>query len=125
MANDLTEELRVLVSAEVDKAIKGLKDVDNSTKKTESNFKLLGKTISAAFVAKEIINFGKQSALAFEESQRNISVLNATLQATGANAWTSSKEIQDMASSLQSLTNYDDDSIIKMQTVLLGFKNIT
>lgn len=125
MENELTEELRVLVSAEVDKAIKGLKDVDNSTKKTESNFKLLGKTISAAFVAKEIINFGKQSALAFEESQRNISVLNATLQATGANAWTSSKEIQDMASSLQSLTNYDDDSIIKMQTVLLGFKNIT
>lgn len=125
MENELTEELRVLVSAEVDKAIKGLKDVDNSTKKTESNFKLLGKTISAVFVAKEIINFGKQSALAFEESQRNISVLNATLQATGANAWTSSKEIQDMASSLQSLTNYDDDSIIKMQTVLLGFKNIT
>ena len=124
MAQQLTEELKVFVTAEVDKAIKGLKDVDKQTKTAQTSFKVLGKTITAAFLAKEIINFSKQSVLAWENQKQAVAVLNSTITATGANAWTSSKQLQEMASSLQKITNYGDETVIQMQSVLLGFKNI-
>lgn len=124
MAQQLTEELKVFVTAEVDKAIRGLKDVDKQTKAAESSFKVLGKTITAAFLAKEIVNFSKQSVLAWENQRQAVAVLNSTIAATGASAWTSSRQLQEMASSLQQITNYGDETIIQMQSVLLGFKNI-
>lgn len=124
MAQQLTEELKVFVTAEVDKAIKGLKDVDKQTKTAQTSFKVLGKTITAAFLAKEIVNFSKQSVLAWENQKQAVAVLNSTITATGANAWTSSKQLQEMASSLQKITNYGDETVIQMQSVLLGFKNI-
>ena len=124
MAQELTEELKVFVTAEVDKAIRGLKDVDKQTKAAESSFKVLGKTISAAFVAREIVRFSRESVAAWETQKQVVEVLNATLQATGATAWISSKQLQEMASSLQKITNYGDETIIQMQSVLLGFKNI-
>ena len=124
MAQELTEELKVFVTAEVDKAIRGLKDVDKQTKVAESSFKVLGKTISAAFVAREIVRFSRESVAAWETQKQVVEVLNATLQATGATAWTSSRQLQEMASSLQQITNYGDETIIQMQSVLLGFKNI-
>lgn len=124
MAQELTEELKVFVTAEVDKAIRGLKDVDKQTKVAESSFKVLGKTITAAFLAKEIVNFSKQSVLAWENQRQAVAVLNSTIAATGASAWTSSRQLQEMASSLQQITNYGDETIIQMQSVLLGFKNI-
>ena len=124
MAQELTEELKVFVTAEVDKAIRGLKDVDKQTKAAESSFKILGKTITATFLAKEIISFSKQSVDAWENQRQAVAVLNSTIAATGASAWTSSKQLQEMASSLQQITNYGDETIIQMQSVLLGFKNI-
>ena len=42
---DINEELRVLVTAEVDKAIKNLKSVDKQTGATEKMFKSLGSAI--------------------------------------------------------------------------------
>lgn len=124
MAQELTEELKVLVSAEVNNAIRNLKEVDKQTKATESSFKVLGKTISAAFVAREIVRFSRESVVAWETQKQAVDVLNATLTATGATAWTSSRQLQEMASSLQQITNYGDETIIQMQSVLLGFKNI-
>lgn len=124
MAQELTEELKVFVTAEVNNAISNLQKVDKQTKAAESSFKVLGKTISAAFIATEIIKFSKQSIAAWETQNQAVEVLNASLQATGATAWTSSKQLQEMASSLQKITNYGDETIIQMQSVLLGFKNI-
>ena len=124
MAQDLTEELKVFVTAEVNNAISNLQKVDKQTKAAESSFKVLGKTISAAFIATEIIKFSKQSIAAWVTQNQAVEILNASLQATGATAWTSSKQLQEMASSLQKITNYGDETIIQMQSVLLGFKNI-
>ena len=120
----LTEEMKVLVTAEVDKAIKNLKNVDKQTNILEEKFKKLGKSISAAFIAKTILDFSKASIAAYEQQNTEINVLNATIKATGATAWTSSKQLQDMADSLQKVTNYSGGSIQQMQAVLLGFKNI-
>lgn len=56
--------------------------------------------------------------------EKAVAILNSTLRATGASAWTSSAQLQAMASKLQDVTGYADDVIISMQGVLLGFKNI-
>lgn len=121
---ELTEELKVLITAEVDKAVKNLKQVDTKTSETEKLFKKLGSTIASTFTVKAIVGFASESVQAYQKAQSTLNVLNQTIQSTGASAWTSSKELQQMATDLQAITNYGDDEIQTMQSVLLGFKNI-
>lgn len=122
---DINEELRVLVTAEVDKAIKNLKTVDKQTGATEKMFKQLGGAIGAAFSVKAIIDFGKACLEQFREDNQAAAILKSTLEATGATAWTTFKELEEMASGLQQKTNFAAGSIESMQSVLLGFRNIT
>lgn len=122
---DITEELRVLVTAEVDKAVKNLNQLDQKTQKTTSDFETLGKAIGAAFLAKEIIDFGKESVRASEDARQKFSLLKTTIDTTGAAAWTSIDAMAQMSKELSDATNYSVSEIQSMQTVLLGFKNIT
>lgn len=122
---DITEELRVLVTAEVDKAVKNLNQLDQKTQKTTSDFETLGKAIGAAFLAKEVIDFGKASVRASEDARQKVSLLKTTIEATGAAAWTSIDAMAQMSKELSDATNYSVSEIQSMQTVLLGFKNIT
>ena len=121
---EITEELRVLVTAEVEKAIKNLKKVDGQTETTGKMFKALGKTIASAFSTKAMLDFAVKSVQAYNTQKEAVNVLGTVIKSTGAAAWTSSEELERMAQSLQSLTNYGDETIISMQSVLLGFKNI-
>ncbi len=122
---DITEELRVLVTAEVDKAVKNLNQLDQKTQKTTSDFETLGKAIGAAFLAKEVIDFGKASVRASEDARQKVSLLETTIEATGAAAWTSIDAMVQMSKEFSDATNYSVSEIQSMQTVLLGFKNIT
>ena len=122
---DITEELRVLVTAEVDKAVKNLTQLDQKTQKTTSDFETLGKAIGAAFLAKEVIDFGKASVRASEDARQKFSLLKTTIDTTGAAAWTSIDAMAQMSKELSDATNYSVSEIQSMQTVLLGFKNIT
>ena len=56
--------------------------------------------------------------------QEAVTQLNATLASTGEVAGWSSKELQDMAAQLQTVTAYGDEAIIKMQSVLLTFTKV-
>lgn len=121
---EITDELKVLVTAEVEKAVKNIKSIDDTAKKTENTFKTLGSTIAQVFAAKEIISFGSESLSLWREQKKQLNVLASTLKATGADAWTSAEQIAEMAGSLQNLTNYGDEAIIAMNNILLGFRNI-
>lgn len=124
MNQELTEELRVLVTAEVDKAVKALQGVDKKTKETEKLFKSLGGAIGAAFSAKAMLDFARSASEAWRKQREAVNVLNSVIAATGAAAWTSGAELTDMAAALQKVTNYGDEAVISMQGVLLGFRNI-
>ena len=121
---DINEELRVLVTAEVDKAIKNLKSVDRQTDATEKMFKQLGGAIGAAFTVKAVVDFGKACVDQYRENNQAASILKSTLESTGATAWTTFKDLENMASGLQQKTNFAASSIESMQSVLLGFRNI-
>ncbi len=125
MQGAITDELRVLVTAEVDKAIRSLKSVDSKTSETEKLFKSLGGAITGAFSIKAVSDFARKSAEAWRVQKEAVSVMNQVLKSTGAEAWTSSAELKEMAASLQQVTNYGDETIVSMQGVLLGFRNIT
>ena len=122
---DINEELRVLVTAEVDKAIKNLKSVDKQTDETEKMFKKLGGAIGVAFSVKAVVDFGRACADQYRENNQAASILKSTLESTGATAWTTFKDLENMASGLQQKTNFAASSIESMQSVLLGFRNIT
>jgi hypothetical protein len=58
------------------------------------------------------------------ESEKAQAILNSTIAATGANAWTSRSKLNEYANQMAKVTLFEDDAITSMQTVLLGFKNI-
>ena len=124
MQGAITDELKVLVTAEVDKAIKELKSVDSKTSETERLFKSLGRAIASAFSIRSVSDFARKSAEAWRVQKEAVSVMNQVLKSTGAEAWTSSAELREMAASLQQVTNYGDETITSMHGVLLGFRNI-
>lgn len=122
---EITEELRVLVTAEVDKAIKNLNQLDRKTEKTSSDFEKLGKAIGSALLVKAAVDFGKASVRAAEDAKQKFSLLKTTVETTGAATWTTAEALEEMAKQFSSSTDYTVSEIESMQTVLLGFKNIT
>ena len=122
---ELTDELKVLVTAEVERAVSNMKKLDKQTKSTSDLFKTLGKRISDALAIKSLVKFTAQSFSAYNSQKQVLAVLSSTVKATGANAWTSAEQLNSMADSLEKVTNFDGKSIMQMQSVLLGFKNIS
>lgn len=122
---EITEELRVLVTAEVDKAIKNLNQLDRKTEKTSSDFEKLGKAIGSALLVKAAVDFGKASVRAAEDAKQKFSLLKTTVETTGAATWTTAEALEEMAKQFSSSTDYTVSEIESMQTVLLGFRNIT
>jgi hypothetical protein len=47
-----------------------------------------------------------------------------TLKTTGAAAWTTFEHMEELSGSLQKLTKFGDETVLSMETVLLGFRNI-
>lgn len=67
--------------------------------------------------------FAKVSSI-FIEQEKQQNKLQAVLKATGFAAGFSRKELEDMASGLQKVTTFGDESILSMQSVLATFKNV-
>ena len=121
---EMTDELRVLVTAEVDKAISNLDNLDKKTNETENSFRKLGEVIASAALTKAVISFGQESVAAAEDAAKSMRLLASTVEATGAGAWTSADALHQMAVEFRDMTGIDNGKIESMQTVLLGFKNI-
>ena len=126
------DELKILVTAEVAKAVSDLDKTEKQTNKTSSAFAKLrdfmqgpvaaGKQVVQIFQQIKAVSDKMEAAFAVQE--QSVAILNSTLKATGGAAGFTSEEIQSMASEFQSMTKYGDETTISMQNVLLGFKNI-
>ncbi len=107
-------------------AAKSAKDMGSSTggiDKLQKSFMGLGKTIAALGVASLGLAFAKMIK---ETNAQDAAMaqLNATLKSTGGAAGKTAEQLSATASSLQKMSTYADDSIIKMQGLLLKFTNI-
>lgn len=72
----------------------------------------------------QVIAVGADLVASYKVQEQAVSNLNAVLAATGGTVGLTSQELQDMASSLQSVTTFGDEAIIGMNAVLLGFRSI-
>lgn len=110
----------------------GIKKAESETQKFSSSLsgvtKLLKSTFALAGISvgtKAIVNFGKEAVKSAESANRTLNILNNTLKVTGASAWTTSEDLVKMSEEIAYSTNYTVGEIQDMQSVLLGFKNIT
>lgn len=110
----------------------GIKKAESATQKFSSSLsgvtKLLKSTFAIAGISvgtKAIVNFGKEAVKSAESANRTLNILNNTLKVTGASAWTTSEDLVKMSEEIAYSTNYTVGEIQDMQSVLLGFKNIT
>lgn len=124
--------VKAIISADTKNFDKGMKDAQNSANSLSKTFSNLQSTINNVFKfagiavgTKALFDFGKKAVSAADDANRHFKMLESTIKVTGASSWTSSKDLENMAKSYAKSTNYSVTEVEKMQTVLLGFKNIS
>ena len=118
----MTTEAKIKISGDPKEANAAFKEVGKSADNLNQHLGTIAKTsglISAALTGAIGI-----SIAAFRTQEQVVIQQNAILKATGFAAGLTSKELQNMASSLQSVTTYGDEVIIGGQNLLLTFKEI-
>lgn len=124
--------VKARINADTSNFDKGMKDAQNSANSLSNTFSNLQSTINNVFKfagiavgAKALFDFGKKAVSAADDANRHFKMLESTIKVTGASSWTSSEDLESMAKSYAKSTNYSVTEVEKMQTVLLGFKNIS
>lgn len=124
--------VKAIISAETSNFDKGLKNaqssVDSLSKSIEGISKMLKTAFSVVGITASvgaITNFGKKAVSAADEANKRFKILQNTVKATGASTWTSAEDLDKMAKSYAKSTDYAVSEVEKMQSVLLGFRNIT
>ena len=124
--------VKAIISADTKNFDNGMRKAQTSAKNLSNTFGNLSKIITKALSfaglglgVKAIADFGKASVAAADSANKSFKILNNTLKVTGATAWTSSEELVKMSEDIAHSTNYTVGEIQDMQSVLLGFRNIT
>jgi hypothetical protein len=119
------------------------KGLDNLSNTAIGQFAKMAKGMQAAFMAVPLIGlitmvvgavkklfsgiaaWLKETSEAYRKHQSELAKMSAILQSTGAIAWTTTQQLAGMADQLSRNSMFAQDDIMKMQTVLLGFRSIT
>jgi hypothetical protein len=118
-------DLIVNVGANTTDFNKKMGDIRKGASNTFGNIQRLGVGLSAAVTA-PMAMMATQGVNAFREQQKAIAQVEAGLKSTGNQVGYTSKQLQQMASNLQSKTLFGDEEILKNATSqLLTFTNIS
>lgn len=123
---------KAVINADTTSFQKNIKQAQSSVTSLSNTFgglsKVITKALSFAGITMSvgaIVKFGKESVKAAEQANKSFNVLNNTIRVTGATAWTTTDDIVQMSKELADSSNYAVSEIQDMQSVLLGFRNIT
>ena len=111
--------------AAVNKAKKASENLSTSINKISKLMTTAFSVVGISASISSITRFGKECVKSAESANKSLSILNNTLKVTGADAWTTSESLVKMSEEIAYSTNYTVGEIQDMQSVLLGFKNIT
>lgn len=125
-------DIRAVISAQTSQFERGLKDCQSSVSNLTNSLGKISDIVKKAFAftgitlgIKSITDFGKACVQSATEAEKTFSILDNTVKTTGADAWTSINELTQVSKTLSDSTNYSVTEIQRMQSVLLGFTNIT
>jgi hypothetical protein len=110
----ITEEIRIEIKTQVDRAVADIKKAEKATSSLSDTLKKAAIAAASFLSVKAIVNFGKESVKAYSESEAAVVKLNAALRATGQYTEDSSEDIRRFASEMMKLTVIDDDAVIGM-----------
>jgi phage-related protein len=129
---DADFSVKAIISAQTSQFEKGIKNAQSSVNSLSSSISNITNLVKKAFAftgvaigTKAIVDFGKSCVQSANEAVKTFNILDNTVKATGADAWTSTQELEKMSKELSNSTNYSVTEIQQMQSVLLGFTNIT
>lgn len=129
---DADFSVKAIISAQTSQFEKGIKNAQSSVNSLSSSISNITNLVKKAFAftgvaigTKAIVDFGKSCVQSANQAVKTFNILDNTVKATGADAWTSTKELEKASMELSDSTNYSVTEIQKMQSVLLGFTNIT
>ncbi len=148
------EDLRIILRAEVAKAVTDLGKASRSSRTATKSFEDLSKQFKAqvsgalsmknafgqmatsmaaglgafTLVSKAVqgvSQYARESVQAFQVQEQAVAKLEGVLRATGGAAGLTSKEMQAFASDLQASTQFGDEAIIGLQGTLATFKSVS
>ena len=100
------------------------RDMNKASSVVEKSAKNMGRAFGTAIAGMISYQTIKAATDAFVKQDDAIRQLESRLKSTGNVVGYTSKELQDMASSLQSVTRFGDEATVEMQSLLLTFTNI-
>ena len=129
---DADFSVKAIISAQTSQFEKGIKNAQSSVNSLSSSISNITSLVKKAFAftgvvvgTKAIVDFGKSCVQSANQAVKTFNILDNTVRATGADAWTSIGKLENASKALSDSTNYSVTEIQKMQSVLLGFTNIT
>lgn len=129
---DADFSVKAIISAQTSQFEKGIKNAQSSVNSLSSSISNITSLVKKAFAftgvavgTKAIVDFGKSCVQSANQASKAFNILDNTVRATGADAWTSTEKLVETSKALSDSTNYSVTEIQKMQSVLLGFTNIT
>jgi hypothetical protein len=103
----------------------GTEDAEKSFAKMEAGIAKAAAGIAVAIGAfKLLFDFGKKAVQGYVEQEKAVFKLEAILKSTGNAVGMTSKQLQQLAGNMQSLTGIEDDVIINSEAIMLTFTSI-
>lgn len=127
----VTEELRILIKAEADKAIREVRKMDKQLDNTAKASLDFGKIASGAMGIGAVVMAARTAARAigdmmdaYATQEMAEAKIEQAIRSTAGAAGLSAKELKSMAAALQQVTTYGDETILGAQAMLLTFTKI-
>ena len=124
--------VKAIISAQTSQFEKGMKDAQKSLGEVSKSIQGVSNLLKSAFSVvgigmsiKAVADFGSSCVKAANSANKSFSILQNTINVTGATAWTTQEQLVDMANAFESESNYTSEQIQRAQTVMLGFKTVT
>lgn len=113
--------LRIDIIADATKALAGLDKTANKTQSTGSKIKALGGAVATGFATAKVLEFGKASITAAQESESATRGLAQVFRSMGDHTGNAAKAAEAYAGALSRKIGVEDEAIISAQTLLATF----
>jgi phage-related protein len=117
-------ELSARLVADTSQFTRAMRDADDHAGRFSGTLGKVGLAIGGALSVGAIVNFGKASIAAFEESEKVAAQTEAAIKSTGGAAKVTAGHVSDLAGKLSMMSGVDDEVIQKGENMLLTFTNI-